>query len=362
VPKLLPLNMATTLPKPTPTDPPVTLLQYICDRYLVHLRDESEFGVSYYEDCPACGSDDNFHTMPSKPWEKDRCWCWSCGPIGDEADLLKLLFPAEDYGQRYNRLVFLTQDWEQEVPHSLRPSGGDGAGPADSAFSPAESEESIEARASWPALVTEAATRLWQACVVFDYIEPGVLGDITVPVHPVLAWLRQRGLTDATIRAAGLGASDDPWVYRKLLIPWFDPHGGVRAIDARRFDCGRLRYQMKQHSRKGTAYPCWSDDDRPVMLCEGELDCLLARQELGDLVQAITFGGCGDLPQALVPLLGQRQVIVAFDADDAGDRGFEHVRGKLPQARRMRPTHGKDLTDTHAAVGLRKWFDGQAAL
>jgi hypothetical protein len=94
------------------------------------------------------------------------------------------------------------------------------------------------------------------------------------------------------------------------------------------------------------------------MLTEGELDTLLCRQELGDRVQAVTFGGCQDrVPEHLLSLLAQRVVMVGFDADDAGDAGFERIRDTLPNARRIRPTHGKDLTEQHAATGLRTWFD-----
>jgi 5S rRNA maturation endonuclease (ribonuclease M5) len=77
-------------------------------------------------------------------------------------------------------------------------------------------------------------------------------------------------------------------------------------------------------------------DSRPVLLVEGELDCLLARQELGDLVQAITAGSASDrLPQEVMASLACKEVIVALDADDAGDRNSEELREQLPQLRRL---------------------------
>ncbi len=76
------------------------------------------------------------------------------------------------------------------------------------------------------------------------------------------------------------------------------------------------------------------------------------------MVQAITFGGVADrVPAELLPLLASRDVIVGYDGDQAGDAGFEQVRGVLPNARRMRPTHGKDLTELHGQIGLKNWYE-----
>jgi hypothetical protein len=49
---------------------------------------------------------------------------------------------------------------------------------------------------------------------------------------------------------------------------------------------------------------------------------------------------------------------VAYDGDEAGDRGSKTLRAMLPQSRRLRPPDGMDLTDLHRHTngGLRDWL------
>lgn len=60
-----------------------------------------------------------------------------------------------------------------------------------------------------------------------------------------------------------------------------------------------------------------------LLLAEGELDALLAWQEAGDLVDVGTLAGAGMTlgPQWLPYLLTYRRVLVAYDADQAGEKG-----------------------------------------
>jgi hypothetical protein len=173
-----------------------------------------------------------------------------------------------------------------------------------------------------------------------------------VPEVGALRWLRSRGLVDQTIKAARLGMLSNG----NVIIPWFDHRGSVQAINVRRFDRER-RYAMLRGSRKGIPYPSYVLDSRPILLCEGELDTLLCRQELDDLVQAVTFGSVTDRSQEVIASLVGKEVIVALDGDQAGDSNSEELQTVLPHARRLRPPDGtKDWTGLHAKVRLRSWF------
>jgi hypothetical protein len=99
-------------------------------------------------------------------------------------------------------------------------------------------------------------------------------------------------------------------------------------------------------------------EGRPVLVCEGELDTLLAAQELGDVVQPVTLGtAAGRLAWGpFAHRLRRLGVYVALDGDEAGDRGYEGLLAVLPQAVRLRPPEGMDLTDLHQDTGLREWF------
>ncbi len=203
MPKLLPM----------PKRAPKTLLQYVCERLLGPAHDTPELGVSYFY-CPTCGSS-RFHTLPHNPKYKDRYYCWSCGERGDAADLLKLCFPEEHYSRHLTRMALLEGEYHQ-LPQNRRvviATATAAAGTAPCSL-PGDS-------ASWPGLVAESAERLW-----LPYQEPylttaGFVEVRQVPAHPVLAWLRRRGLVDPTIKAARLGASAQD----NLLIPWTDCAG-----------------------------------------------------------------------------------------------------------------------------------------
>src|SRR5437764_5152931 len=55
--------------------------------------------------CPFHGeSNPSFTLFPPKAGCKDRFKCWSCGAWGDEFDLLKELYPDEDYSARLLRM------------------------------------------------------------------------------------------------------------------------------------------------------------------------------------------------------------------------------------------------------------------
>jgi hypothetical protein len=351
-----PISLMPKTPPPPPPPPPPqwrpteTFLEFVAERLLGPPNYVGADGGYWY--CPACGSS-RFHTRPSRHGCKDKWSCWSCGKWGDEHDLLKLIYSGEDYGQRLNRLYFLRADFERLPSHrpARRPLAA--GGPNGEAHTFLSGEPSP----AWPSLVADSAERLWQPATELQW-EGGSLRWREVPEHAALGWLRRRGLRDGTIRTARLGVSTGG----NVLIPWFDAQGGVQGVNVRRFD-REPRYAMLRGSRKGIPYPDYQTDDRrPVLLVEGELDTLLARQELRDLAQAVTFGGASDHPPAQIMAdLARKEVIVALDGDKAGDSNSEELRKALPNARRLRPPDGLDLTDLHATVGLRCWFETLAA-
>jgi hypothetical protein len=310
----------------------MTLLEYVCDQLLGPSNYTVGNGESYWH-CPFCSSS-RFHTRPSRSEYKDTWKCWSCGRWGDEDDLLQLFYPREYRRHREERLRVLRSDFEQDsqvVNLRALSSRQDSRSDPGADFLPGGSGSACLD------LIETAANDLWHSDA------------------KAFGWLRSRGLADQTIRAARLGLCNG-----NVLIPWFDARSIVQAVNVRRFD-REPRYAMMRGSRKGIPYPDFLPDQRPVLLCEGELDTLLARQELGDLVQALTFGGVQDQPASVLADLAGKEVVCGFDADPAGDAGYEQLRKVLPQARRLRPPDGLDLTDLHAKVGLRGWFETLAA-
>jgi len=258
---------------------------------------------------------------------KERWKCFGCSAGGDAIDFLRKSHPELSFAEARDRL-----------DSSLRGQPRPKATRQDANLPRAKSQKPGTLQAScgwWKVVVRGSAKRIWQ------------------PQFGGLDWLRLRGLKEGTVREAKLGVNEDG-----IVIPWFSSYGELQAVNVRRFN--RVpKYRMFAGSARGVLYPDVRLDYRkPLILCEGELDTLLARQEAGDVGQAVTLGSAGDRPAApvLTHLALCRLLFVAFDADEAGDKAFRRLRSVLKHVRRIRPPDGQDLTDVHHSIGLRKWI------
>jgi DNA primase len=197
---------------------------------------------------------------------------------------------------------------------------------------------------------------------------------------PGLEYLRSGGLVDETIRHWGLG-----WNPHNLWRPaatWgldggkvFLPRGVVIPcqvagvlwyVKIRRFDAQgpMTRSGEKYGGPRGGRGALFGADQlqangRPLLLCEGERDFLLAWQELRDLVDVATLGGAGrrHLGRWVLRLLPYKRILVVYDADAAGQKGAASLKELSQRIVSVRVPHGKDLTDFHAAGGdLEAWL------
>jgi hypothetical protein len=95
---------------------------------------------------------------------------------------------------------------------------------------------------------------------------------------------------------------------------------------------------------------------KPLVITEGEFDCLLLTQAIGDLAAVVTLGSASAKPEApiLMKLLTAAPWYLALDADDAGERSCSWWPER---AIRVRPPSGKDWTEAaQAGVDLRRWW------
>jgi hypothetical protein len=192
------------------------------------------------------------------------------------------------------------------------------------------------------ALIETAADRLW-----------------TPDGRDGLTHLKGRGLTESSIRTARLGwtptvrvPSRDGARYFQvtgITIPWFE-RGRLTLVKIRQPAGKRPKYVEAYRDRPGLfSGPQAIKPGKPLIITEGELDCLLVAQELGDLAAVVTLGSASARPDGAIlgMMLAAPAWYVATDADDAGDKAASEWPARAMRVRP--PSPGKDWTEVHRA-------------
>ena len=259
---------------------------------------------------------------------------------------------ALDWLQRYRQLSFT------DAVRLLGEPFGSSASNSTSRRRTAVEAGSAPPDAAWQ----EAAER------VVDYAE-------TVLWSPqgeqALIYLRERGLTSATIRKARLGlVPGSGWttiaglkVPCGITIPWFAA-GDLWTVKVRRA-ANEPKYAQIAGGKSGL-YNADALINRPIpaLFCEGEFDALIVAQEADQIVAAVSLGSAtsrlnswwyGDVAQCPA-------VLVAYDNDEAGRRGAQHLRQLSPRVHVIRVPQGKDITEFHVAGGdVFTWIESEMA-
>lgn len=275
--------------------------------------------------------------------------CHGCGEAGDAIDFVRQLHGLT-FQEALGRLKGSSFPSRNRDSRGSRGSRGSRK-PVGPLLSPLKADPPAEWQQGARHIATVAKQCLWHRAAG----KPGL-------VH-----LRERGLADETIRKYRLGWCDlghykaewRAYLTEGIVIPW-EYRRTIRVIRFRHWRSGE--YRFLKGSRDGMFYPSNSFlPGKPVLIAEGELDALLALQEASDLVQVGTLGSASArlTAEALAALVCIPLVVLAYDADAAGDKAADYWRRLLPRkARRARPPDGMDLTDIHKSRrGLRKWIE-----
>lgn len=198
---------------------------------------------------------------------------------------------------------------------------------------------------------------------------------------PALEYLHGRGLRDDLIRLYNLG-----WNPREIMdsfdawgLPEDPERRGVKLSMGITIPCiieDSIWYvKVRQAERKPKyinvtggkaalygAGNLWGADI--ILLCEGELDCVLADQLLGDIAGVASLGSAAnrlDITTWGVYLLPARAILAAYDLDEAGKRGMAALLDKSARIHQVRvpalKPGDKDLTDYVLAGGdLWNWL------
>jgi DNA polymerase I len=294
--------------------------------------------------CPFCGGKDRFRIQP---YQGTYGWfaCNQCGRKGSAIDYLIL---KRGFSKR-DALAMVGWTPKDSNPLRLQIPGG-----------------MLDERPQWdepPQRWQEGALEFCQRCQRVLWSERG---------RDALAYLRQRGLTDATIKAAQLGYHPHEtygparvWgravrLPQGIVIPWFF-EGRLWRLTIRdiRLSSGSRRYMQVAGGSNGLYLADSLALKRPlVVITEGELDALSVMQECGDRVAVVATGTTqgSHTPRWVAMLAQQAQVLIAFDAEDTGDRAARWWMERLEHAQRLRPWW-KDINQMlQDGADLREWL------
>lgn len=173
---------------------------------------------------------------------------------------------------------------------------------------------------------------------------------IRITTPEVQEYMREKGVLYEVMEEAGIRYD----ARGTLVMPYFD---GDRVV-ALRYR-GRNNFKWYESGSERTIYGLNEiRGKRQVILCEGESDThsmrsLLRRTGVDDVVVGGIAGANSSVEKWelwALDLMYAKEVWIAFDADEAGDKGAERAIETLGSiAKRLRPTKEKDWADAIAA-------------
>lgn len=150
-----------------------------------------------------------------------------------------------------------------------------------------------------------------------------------------------RGFSDETIALRQLG-----WDGQRVTIPVRDEAG--KLVNVRRYLRGATSEQQKMlplvsgSENAVRLYPIELPLPEQVVLVEGEWDAILMHQQ--GFPQTLTAtGGAGTFKPEWAPMFDSRDVVIAYDNDDAGFRGSQKVASILAPVATVRILHIPNL-------------------
>ncbi len=321
-------------------------------------RVASTRGGEYAGPCPFCGGKDRFRVWPHA--EKPGFWCRGCGKRGDAIQYLR-----ERDGLSFREAQTATQAlFEEALPVQQMTGVKRAAKPVKPACPLSnDGSPSWEWQTEAKILCRLACRTLWspEGCKALAYLRNRRLSDDTIR-KALLGYLPET--TYATAQAWGL-ASDEKRVWQPagIVIPWI-VNGSIWGLRIRSVLPGEMyRYVQIRGSRNALYRAETLRLDVPAMLVEGEFDALSIAQQVGDKLAVVASGSTEGARHPLwqVHLALATGVLISFDADEAGDKASQWWLQRLENAQRWRPCweDGNTLLqddfalDTWAALGIK---------
>lgn len=314
-------------------------------------RHSNTGGGEYVGPCPFCGTGENrFHVWPHG--ERPRFWCRQCGAKGDA---ISYLMKRDGIGFK-EACRLLEVEANQSRPGTKKPT--------------LPKPNSKLARTEWEATASPEWQREADAFIdrAFDSLHTSAKGG------PGRDYLQKRGLSKAVTSAHRLGYNpkdyEGQWgnaeVYipaRSIILPWeeYTEHWvGETWVPAKvlkvKYRCiDRKKFGQATGGAEGLYGMPFYRPGRPIILVEGEICALSIWQAAPGLAIPLATGSADGarLYHWVAYLALASQLILAFDADKAGDDAARWWQTPFPNATRHRPlrhdvndmlTAGDDIT------------------
>ena len=320
----------------------VTLIEQKAGITLTLEANHYEFGPEYWGSCPFCKRGDNrFHVWPEG--SRPHYWCRICGKEGS-APWFLVEYCNMSFGEACEELGIEDDDMSTYTAPSLAQLVNNNR-PPHQAWQKAGKE-----------IVQMATHYLWHS----------------LQGRESLHYLIGRGLTEETIKKYHLGymplKKDGRWymdsfenwgiepteeqkkkggvrVPNGIIIPWFEGDRLWKIAIKRPGE--KMDYGQVMGSAEGLYGVHTIRPNAPVVMVEGEFDCLSVLQEAGDITGCVATGSAtrGRLMRWIAELSLASYVLQAFDADEAGEKGADYWVRVLPNGVRFPPFGYKDVNE-----------------
>lgn len=222
-----------------------------------------------------------------------------------------------------------------------------------------------------PPVVCAVPSNQWRECAAgFVFWAQG-------HIEQALPYLTGRGLTEQTIRKAGLGYNpaqrecsrskwgmdadkeygDRFWLPQGIVIPSY-ADGALWRVQIRReiVRDNQDRYKTVTGSSNVLYGADSLQPSRPAVLVEGPFDALAVQQAAGDLAAVAASGTSGARHIRWITHLAlASQALIALDADAAGDHAARFWLDALPRGKRWRPYYDDPAQMLQDGQDVRGW-------
>jgi len=226
-------------------------------------------------------------------YEEDKGWKWNDSGVdkgGDIFDLLEMLGIADTMAEGWS-LVSAAAGSSFVAPEIISKKNFD----VDTAAVRCTSTLA-EVRQAWE----DRFFGLWQMPELSDQYKPGLDFDTVV----------------STVYNEWEVATDSG----SLIAPYYDAEGVLTSYKI-------LPEKMNAAGGSHSLYGLWRLDDRPIVLVEGETDAWAAQAALGTDWLVLGVPGATARPQSIGDPIAGRDLVLAFDGDQAGRACMDHWLG-----------------------------------